>query len=147
MLDYDDPRIEAQWFAVRRNEVAEYLGREGVMHGQIGKEPAWYVAPYVSIWAVESLKSSGTVGWWAISGDLPTDYVSAKAIEHPRDAMRAIATLWKEAGECMLRGEKHPTFRIGAGDSDEELAPMLASRAQTLLGWVDDPEAWDEDDL
>ena len=60
--------------------------------------------------------------------------------------MRAIATLWKEASEYMLRGEKHPTFAIGAGDSDGELAPMLASRAATLLGWADDPEVWEDDD-
>lgn len=146
MLDYDDPKIEAQWFAVRRNEVAEYLEREGVAHGRVGQAPAWYLAPYVSIWAVESLKSPGSVGWWAISGDLPTDYVSAKDVRHPREAMRAIATLWQEASGFMLRGEEHPTFRIGAGDSNEELAPMLASRAETLLGWVDDPDVWKEDD-
>ena len=147
MLDYDDPEVEAQWFVDRRKEVEEYLSREGVAHGQVGEVPAWSVAPYVSIWAIESLKSPGSVGWWAISGDLPNDYVSAKGINNPRDAMRAIATLWQEASEHMLRGEKHPTFSIGAGDSDEELAPLLASRAETLLGWADDPEAWEDDDL
>ena len=61
--------------------------------------------------------------------------------------MRAIATLWKEASDYMLRGEKHPTFEIGAGDADDELAPMLASRAEILLGWADDPDVWEEDDL
>lgn len=147
MLDYDDPEVEAQWFADRRKEVEEYLGRESVAHGQVGEVPAWSVAPYVSIWAIESLKSPGCVGWWAISGDLPNDYVSAKGINNPRDAMRAIAKLWQEASEHMLRGEKHPTLSIGAGDSDEELAPLLASRAETLLGWADDPKVWEDDDL
>ena len=47
----------------------------------------------------------------------------------------------------MLRGEKHPTFSIGVGGSDDELAPLLASRAETLLGWTDDPEVWEDDDL
>ncbi len=145
MLDYDDPEVETQWFVARRNEVEEYLGREGVAHGQVGEAPAWSVVPYVSIWAVASLERPGCVGWWAISGDLPNDYVSAKNINHPRDAMRAIATLWQEASEYMLRGEKHPTFRIGVGDSDDELAPLLASRAETLLEWADDPEVWAED--
>jgi hypothetical protein len=147
MRDDDNPEIEAQWFAVRRHEVAEYLGREGVAHGEVAKLPAWHLSPYVSIWAVEHLGSPGLVGWWVISGDLPTDYVSAKEIKHPRDAMRAIATLWKEASDYMLRGEKHPTFEIGAGDADDELAPMLAARAEILLGWADDPEVWEEDDL
>jgi hypothetical protein len=147
MLDYDDSDVEAQWYVDRRNEVEECLSREGVAHGQVGEAPAWSVAPYVSIWAVESLENPGRVGWWAISGDLPNDYVSAKGINCPRDAMRAIATLWREASEHMLRGEKHPTFSIGVGDSDEELAPLLASRAKTLLGWADDPEVWEDDDV
>lgn len=147
MLDYDDPKIEAQWFAERRAEVSKYLKHEGVTHGQIGSEPAWHLAPYVSIWAVESLKSPGWVGWWAISGDLPNDYVSAEDIKTPREAMHAIASLWQEAAEYMSRGEPHPTFRIGSGENDKELAPMLTSRAETLLGWASDPEVWEEDEM
>jgi hypothetical protein len=145
MIDYDDPEIEKKWFAIRRDEVANYLEREGVKHGGIGEEPAWFVAPYVSIWTVESQRCPNSVGWWAISGDLPTDYVSAKNINNPREAVQAIATLWQEASQYMERGEKHPTFSIGNGDNDEELGPMLASRAELLLDWVDDPEAWVEE--
>ena len=57
----------------------------------------------------------------------------------------AIASLWQEAAQYMSRGEKHPTFRIGSGQQDEELAPMLESRAELLLEWVNDPEVWEED--
>jgi hypothetical protein len=64
MPDYDDPEVEAQWFAERREEIAHYLGGEGIEHGRIGEEPAWYVAPYVSIWAIESRSNPGRVGWW-----------------------------------------------------------------------------------
>jgi hypothetical protein len=42
----------------------------------------------------------------------------------------------------MGRGETHPTFVIGTGENDEELAPLLASRAELLLEWVEDDEAW-----
>jgi Domain of unknown function (DUF4826) len=146
MLDYDDQEVEAQWFADRRMEVFEYLKGEGVAHGQIGMTPAWHVAPYASIWAVASLASPGRLGWWAISGDLPNDYVSADNLKNPREAVEAIASLWKEAAEFMARGERHPTFVIGTGDRTEELAPLLASRAELLLEWVSDPEAWDENE-
>jgi len=77
MPDYDDPEIEAQWFAERREEVANYLSGENIAHGGIGNEPAWYCAPYVSIWAIEGPNNSGSIAWWCISGDLPHDYVSA----------------------------------------------------------------------
>ena len=145
MPDYDDPEIEAQWLAERRHEIAEYLLYEGIPHGKISEEPAWYVAPYVSIWAIENAGCPGSLGWWAISGDLPNDYVSAQNAKTPREAMRAIASLWQEAAQYMERGEEHPTFQIGTGENNEELAPMLASRAETLLGWVSDPEVWEEE--
>jgi hypothetical protein len=95
--DYDDPEINAQWCGERRREVAEYLRVEGLTHGRIGDRPAWQVAPYVSVWAVESLAVPGAVGWWAISGDLPNDYVSSSEAKDPRQAVRAIALLWREA--------------------------------------------------
>jgi hypothetical protein len=45
----------------------------------------------------------------------------------------------------MERGEAHPTFVIGSGQNDEELAPLLASRAGLLLEWVEDDEAWSDE--
>jgi len=146
MTDYDDPETEAQWCAERRQAVGDHLHGEGLAHGRVGGWPAWHVCPYVSVWAIESLSNPGTVGWWAISGDLPSDYVSSSDAESPREAVQAIASLWKEAAEYMARGERHPTFRIGSGNHDEELGPMLASRAGLLLEWVDDDEAWEEDE-
>lgn len=144
MLDYDDPKVEAQWFTERREELANYLKEEGVEYGRIGEVPVWHVAPYVSIWEIEGQDSPGRVGWWAISGDLPNDYVSVSKARNPREAMVAIATIWGEAATYMARGEKHPTFIIGNGENDEELAPLLASRSEILLGWANDPEVWEE---
>lgn len=146
MSDYDGSEAEAQWCAERRQEVTDYLRREGVAHGEVGEWPAWHVCPYVSVWAIESVSCRGAVGWWAICGDLPNDYVSSSGAKSPREAVKAIATLWREAAEYMARGERHPTFRIGSGQQDQELAPVLASRAELLLEWVDDPEAWETDE-
>lgn len=145
MQDYDDPEIEAQWCAQRRQEIDQYLRNQGVTHGGIGDKPAWHVAPYVSIWAVASAGAPQEPGWWAISGDLPNDYVSATNAKSPRDAVHAIATLWLEAAECMARGDSHPTFRIGSGEQNRELAPMLESRATLLLDWANDAELWEDD--
>ena len=144
MCNYDDPEVEAKWFSERRIEVAEYLQREGVIHGKIADKPEWHAAPYVSLWAIESFECPGSLGWWAISGDLPNDYVSASKADNPREAIQAIATLWHEAAEYMERGESHPSFVIGSCERREELAPLLASRAKILLEWVADPEVWDE---
>ena len=81
--DYDDPVVEEKWCSERREQVAQYLLRENVTYGQIGEWPAWHVAPFVSIWAIESAASNNRLGWWVICGDLPTDYVSAAELKSP----------------------------------------------------------------
>ena len=144
MSSEEDREFEEKWHAERRVEAIEYLEREGVLHKRVADQPAWSVAPYVSLWAVESSAIPDTVGWWVICGDLPSDYVSASAARTPREALRAISILWAEAAEYMQRGEAHPTFRIGSGERADELAPLLASRAALLLDWVDDAELWDQ---
>jgi hypothetical protein len=109
----DDPAVEERWCNERRAQVADYLKREGVTHGRIGEWPAWHTAPYVSVWAIESAKCHESVGWWVICGDLPTDYVSAANVKHPREAMRAISERWLELSGYMIRGEKHPDTTVG----------------------------------
>ena len=84
-------KSEDTWIASQRKVVQEYLEREGVDHLGVGEYPAFHLHPYVAVWAVQSKKAPGWVGWWAISGDLPTDYVSRGKIAHPREALRAFA--------------------------------------------------------
>ena len=143
-MDYDDPKIEERWCNERRSELTEYLQQEGVVHGKVGEWPAWHIAPYVSIWAVESKSSPGWVGWWAICGDLPTDYVSAATIRHPREAVAAIADRWSSTAKHMAQGQATPGFSIGEPSDWPRLAPLLASRAELLQEWASDSEHWDD---
>jgi len=140
--DYDDPVVDAQWCAERRAEVTAYLQRERVDHGRVGEQPAWHIAPSVSVWAIESKKSPGWVGGWVICGNLPTDYVSAETIKHPRDAVRAIAQEWREQARLMANADGHPDTRIGRVEDRASLAPLLATRASTLLDLADDDSLW-----
>jgi Domain of unknown function (DUF4826) len=85
--DYDEPAVEERWCREQRANVARYLRSQKVRHGRIGDWPAWHVAPYVSVWAIESVVQPEWIGWWVISGDLPTDYVSSRDVsppQHPR---------------------------------------------------------------
>lgn len=113
MPDYDNPEVEKQWIAKRREEIARYLQDEGVSHGIIG----------------ETCMVCGSFR------------VSAQYVHTPRQAMASIASLWKEASEHVFRGERHPTFVIGNGENSEEISPLLASRAPLLLEWANDPDS------
>ncbi len=142
--DYDDPAVEEQWCFDMRAQVARYLETGQVSHGQIGKWPAWHVAPYVSVWAIESRTKPGWVGWWVICGDLPTDYVSADEIKHPRKALEAPADRWQGYCAAVRSGFMPDDMTIGGvPDSPGELLPLLESRAKTLAEWASDDSMWE----
>ena len=105
--------------------------------------PAWHLPPYASLWAIESGENPGWVGWWVICGDLPTDYVSAQTIKHPRQAMRALADRWAPAAERMARGEAPEDFSLGQPEDWPTLAPLLASRAALLQDFAADDAMWE----
>jgi hypothetical protein len=135
-------KSENTWIASQRKIVEEYLQRQRVDHLGVGEYPAFHVHPYVAVWAVQSKKAPGCVGWWAISGDLPTDYVSRGKIAHPREALRAFARQWRELSWYMLRGEEHPSIKIATPDQWPDLGDLLRRRARILKSYADNGEIW-----
>jgi hypothetical protein len=135
MTDYDEPKEEERWCEECRAVAVRYFKETGVAHGEIGEWPACHLAPYISIWAIESKKAPGWVGWWAIAGDIPTDYISAETIKHPRDAMRRFGEHWEEIARYMAAGRKHPDTNIGKPEDWPKLGPLLQARSKLLLDW------------
>ncbi|MFN3241498.1 MAG: DUF4826 family protein [Planctomycetota bacterium] len=144
--DWDDPAVQDRWCAEVRGHVETYLRDEKVEHGRIGEEPAWFVAPYVALWAIESKRRPETVGAWVISGDVPMDLASADDHPHPRDAMHAIADRWLAYAQDVRDGKVSDAIEIEGIADDAELVPMLISRAETLHEWAADDDLWEEED-
>lgn len=142
--NWDDEAIFERWCAQQRAIAAEYLSRQPVKFGQLAEWPAWDVAPYVAVWAVESVAAPGRVGWWVITGDLPTDYVSGTNTPDPRAAVAEIASRWSAAASVMGRGEQPADITVGSADNAAELGPLLDARARTLANWANDDSVWDE---
>ena len=140
--DYDDKELQARWIGEQRSNVLRYLEAEGVKHRGVASEPVWFIAPIVSVWTVESVNEPGAVGWWAISGDLPTDYLSGNDAVGARSALAAFAKRWREVSGYMLRGENHPTLKIGGPDNRRELGDLLLKRAQLIETWVNGDDIW-----
>jgi hypothetical protein len=139
----EESQEESLWNSSMRRKVTEYIARQGIAHGQIGEAPAWSVFPCISIWAIESGKSPGWVGWWVICGDCPTDYATCTGDRTPRAAVEEFASRWRSASAAMLIGEHLPGFSVGVSDNAEELAPRLASRAELLAEWALDDDLWE----
>lgn len=60
-----DPSDEAdaEWCVMQRQKVLDYLTMQDLVQPTVSEWPAWHVAPIVSVWAVESVKRPGSVGW------------------------------------------------------------------------------------
>jgi hypothetical protein len=129
---------EKAWVRQEREKVLAYLTSQRCKHAGVGEWPAFHVDPYVALWAVQSPTTLGRIGWWAISGDLPTDYMNSSSGYHPRDALRHFSAEWLSVAESMRRGEEHPRTKMGTPELWPNMAPLLEKRAQILREYADD---------
>ncbi len=135
------PSGEEQWIAEERQKVLDYLRYQGCRHGGVETFPTFHVEPDLALWAVQSIKHDGRIGWWAISGDVPTDYMSSEEGESPQEALRHFSSEWADVADHMRRGVEHPTMNMGTPDEWPELARMLQARADVLARYADE-DGW-----
>lgn len=134
----DDPE-DAAWLAEQRQTVIDYLASQRCEHYGVSLEPRWFLSPYVAVWAVRSKTNPDTVGWWAVSGDLPTDYLSAdNHLRSSGDVLCAFANKWRAAAEQMKDGKYLNGYTVGDPSRAKELAPLLKSRADLLQEFGED---------
>ncbi|MCX7356668.1 MAG: DUF4826 family protein [Alphaproteobacteria bacterium] len=137
-----DDELEA-WSASERQKVMDYLRKqEGLTHGAVGDWPAWRLATRISVWAVESVRSPGAIGWWVICGDLPTDYCSGGPdCRIPRAAVGKLVQRWRDALSQYRDGD--PT--IGDLGIQGEFAPLLRTRVEALSELLADDANWPDE--
>jgi hypothetical protein len=146
MKDLEEP-AEESWVEDQRTLVRTYIDRQDLRPGRISDWPAWHIHPYLAIWAIESAKAPRRVGWWVISGDVPTDYVSSIDASDPREVMRHFAQQWHDVATHMLRGQAHPAVSIGPPEQWPAVGDLLRRRAQLLGKFADDDSIWASDEL
>ncbi len=135
---------EQTWCAERRLDVASCLQQQGLeaSAGRIGDGPAWFVAPYASVWAVESQQRPEWIGWWVICGDLPSDVLPAHDLASPRDALRAFGKRWLLHAQGLDRGQVPGAWAHVADAELPKLTAQLKKRGAALQLWADDDASW-----
>lgn len=131
-----------RWVENQRGYVEQYLTKQGIENPTVGEWPAWEAAPYFAIWAVESKSHPGSVGWWAFSGDCPTDYVSASGERHPRHALEMLIDAWRSYVPFMKVGKQPPGMYFGDESGLPAMGELLKSRVSILTEWLADDEEW-----
>lgn len=139
--DWEDPKVEAAWFAEQRAMAEQYLRGQRALFGSIELEPAWFLAPIVAFWRALGVRTGAPV-YWVITGDLPSDFLPSDVAPTPRAAAAAFAERWRTVADYLGRGEEHPTIHVGAPQDRAGLAPMLRRRADILHSWAGSDELW-----
>jgi len=132
---------EAAWAAGQHDRVVDYLASQAAKHAGVSLEPRWFLHPYVAIWSVRSNERPDRIGWWAISGDLPTDYLTCANEQENADVLLSFSRRWKAAAEQMATGVQPSGYCIGPPGLEKELAPLLLTRAQLLEDFANDIKA------
>ncbi len=132
------------WVGKNRKIVFYYLEGQGIENPSVAEWPAFEVAPHFGIWAIESKEVAGKIGWWAFSGDCPTDYVTEDGKCHPRAALQNLLLGWESYIPDMKEGRQPPGVKFGDGSNLKELGDLLEARVEVLRGWLNDDELWEE---
>lgn len=138
---WDDQDRVVAWCADERAKVEAYLEAEGLAHGGLSELPAWEVPPYLAVWGLESLERPGWLGWWVLSGDLPTDVLPADEAGGPREVLAALGARWAGWVEAARAGGDGGEHELGEGDLER-----LEERARVLLQLAHDDGAWVDED-
>jgi Domain of unknown function (DUF4826) len=134
---------EQRWLSERRREALAYIAAQPIEAGELGEVPAWYLYPYLALWAVESGRNPGWIGWWVLCGDCPTDYVACSGDRSPRTAILELSSIWNKLAESMAAGNRGDEVWIKSERRPEDLAPLLCARAQALAELAKSDEFYD----
>jgi hypothetical protein len=87
---------------------------------------------------------------WIIRAFGPTEdhtlhqcYLSGGDANDARGVLAAFASRWEEVSAYMLRGEEHPTVKIGTPENQRCLGDLLRRRAKIFREWSNDDEMWE----
>jgi hypothetical protein len=131
------------WVDGQRSNVEQHLTQQGIDDPTVGPWPAFEIAPHFAIWPVESKTTPGDVGWWAFSGDCPTDHVKEDGPCHPRHALTNLLRKWRTCIPYLKKGEQPPESNF-TGDTDmATLAELLQTRVGILEELHGDEKLWE----
>lgn len=126
----------------QKAQVEQYLQGQNVIHSGVGEWPAFEVAPYFAIWAIQSKIAEGRVGWWAFSGDIPTDYVSGQNLVDPRAALGCLLKTWGKYVPYLKVGANPPGIEMGNVENRKELGDLLEKRIHLLEKCYANDDLW-----
>lgn len=124
----------SKWVREQFQCANKYLAENGVVYEAVVTEESRYFAPYFAMWKIKAMDGEF---YWALVGDLPSDFSPVSVAPNAREAMRHFAFTWQIRAENILKDEKVVT-------EQKEYAQMLINRAEGLYGFYKQEDFWNE---
>ena len=136
--DQGDGEAEAAWLLEQRSKVETFVERHDLDYGALPERPVWFIASSLSVWAVTSNKRPGAVGWWVVSGKVPTDYVSGYDAVDARGALASLARHWTSMAGYTFGKE----LSVLSAEEQREVRDRARSDIRFLQECAEDDRLW-----
>ena len=121
-----------KWSRESYQKATAHMADKGVLIDTVSMDNSRYLAPLLAIWKI---KSTDKDWFWAISGDLPTDFMTEEGATDPRDAVRAFSLQWQMKAEVIR-------VNPDADQTQLDFSALLIGRANGLYEIYEQEELW-----
>ncbi|KZN64890.1 hypothetical protein N473_13940 [Pseudoalteromonas luteoviolacea CPMOR-1] len=120
------------WQREQLHVAQRYLAEKGIITNKVIEKECRILPPALAIWRLEDQKGKG---YWAVSGQVPTDAVEVKVANTARDVLRHLSFQWQlKADGIMSSGIKDKT--------QVDFANLLVNKAHDIYAIYDNDKLW-----
>ncbi|AOT08037.1 DUF4826 family protein [Pseudoalteromonas luteoviolacea] len=120
------------WQREQLQAAQRYLADKGIITTKVIEKECRILPPAIAIWRLEDQKGKG---YWAVSGQVPTDAVETKVANSARDALRHLSFQWQIKADGI----------ISAGVKDQtqvDFANLLVNKAHDIYAIYNNDKLW-----
>lgn len=121
-----------EWVRSQFQRANLHLAEQGIVMDSVAVAESRYLPPLVAVWKIHTLDKQIV---WAISGDVPADFVPFSAAPNVREVLRYFSYRWQmKAQQIIEAGIKE--------QSTADYVQLLVGRANMLYDMADAQELW-----
>jgi len=121
-----------EWVRLQFQRANLHLAEQGIVMESVAVAESRYLPPLIAVWKIHGLNKTVV---WAISGDVPVDYLPLAVAANAREAIRHFSYRWQMKAQQI----------IDNGVSDQTSADyvqLLVGRANMLYDLAESETLW-----
>ncbi|MEG3768116.1 DUF4826 family protein [Alteromonas sp. 14N.309.X.WAT.G.H12] len=125
-------QARGEWVRTQLQHASKHLAENGIVVNSVDHGKSRYLMPYFAIWYVKSLENKA---YWALSGDLPADFIAGDNAQNAQEALRHFALSWQIKAENIERTNM-------ADETQLKFAGILRNRAEKMHDFAEHDGLW-----